>query len=154
MPSLADIIAAEADVVSAFVLLLQEEQEALKTGQADDLQGIIERKSTATQKLAPLSIARNATLTRAGLAPDRNGIDAWLQKQPADKAVRQNWDKLQSLAAEAKELNRLNGELIRLRMQHNAQALEALLSHANRQDLYSADGQTAPSTHPRIIDSA
>lgn len=154
MPSLADIIAAEADVVSAFVLLLQEEQGALKEGHADELAGIIERKSATAQKLAPLSIARNATLAHAGLAPDRDGIEAWLNRQPADKAVRQNWEKLQALAAEARELNRLNGELIRLRMQHNAQALEALLSHASRQDLYSADGQAAAAAPRRIIDSA
>jgi flagella synthesis protein FlgN len=154
MPTLAEIIAAEADVVSAFVLLLLEEQEALKEGNADALPGIIDRKMAVAQSLSPLSIARNAQLVRAGLAADRPGIDAWLQKQPGDKAVRQHWDKLQALAAEAKELNRVNGELIRLRMQNNAQMLEILLSSANRQDLYSADGQAAPATTRRIIDSA
>jgi flagellar biosynthesis/type III secretory pathway chaperone len=39
-------------------------------------------------------------------------------------------------------------------MQNNAQMLEILLSSANRQDLYSADGQAAPATTRRIIDSA
>ena len=154
MPTLAEIIAAEADVVSAFVLLLLEEQEALKEGNADALPGIIDRKMAVTQNLPPLSIARNTQLLGAGLAADRAGIDAWLQKHPGDKAVRQHWDKLQGLAAEAKELNRLNGELIRLRMQNNAQALEALLSAAHRQDLYSADGQAASAAPRRIIDSA
>jgi len=153
MPSLANIIAEEADLVSAFVLLLNEEQEALKLGKADLLPGIVERKAAATGKLAPISAARNSELSRAGLKPDRAGVEAWLEKQPADKLVRQHWQKLQSLAAEAKELNRLNGELIRLRMQNNAKALEILLSNANRQDLYSADGQAAPATSRRIIDS-
>ena len=154
MRGLAEIIAAEAGVVSAFVLLLKQEQEALKLGEVDVLSEIIERKSAAVSELAPLSTARNAALANAGLASDRAGIDAWLQKQPNDKAVRQNWGNLQVLAAEAKELNRVNGELIGLRIRHNADLLESLLSQANRQDLYSADGQTASSTHPRIIDSA
>lgn len=154
MPSLADIIAAEADLVSAFVRLLDEEQEALKLGKADLLPGIVERKAVATGKLAPISATRNAELSRAGLKPDRAGVEAWLEKHPTDKLVRQHWQKLQSLAAEAKELNRVNGELIRLRMQNNAQVLEILLSAANRQDLYSADGQAAPSANRRIIDSA
>lgn len=154
MPSLADIIAEEADLVSAFVLLLKEEQEALKLGKADLLPGIVERKAAATGRLAPISLARNSELSRAGLKPDRAGVEAWLEKQPTDNLARQYWQKLQSLAAEAKELNRLNGELIRLRMQNNAQALEILLSNANRQDLYSADGQAAPATSRRIIDSA
>lgn len=154
MPSLADIIAAEADLVSAFVLLLKEEQEALKLGHADTLSGIVQSKTAAAIKLAPTSTARNAELARAGLKPDRPGIEAWLLKRPKDQLVRQNWQKLQSLAAEARELNRVNGELIRLHMQNNAQALEILLSTANRQDLYSADGQTTPAATRRIIDSA
>lgn len=154
MPSLAEIIAAEADVVSAFVLLLKEEQEALKLGNAELLPGIVERKTATVGKLAPISAARNAALAATGLAADRAGIEAWLQKQPNDKTSRQFWEKLQLLAAEAKELNRVNGELIRLHMRNNAEALESLLAKANRQDLYSADGQTASATPRRIIDSA
>lgn len=154
MSSLAEIILAEADVVSAFVLLLQEEQEALKSGNADALPALIERKTVVTGKLAPFSNGRNDILTRAGFNTDRPGIEAWLTKYPNDNAVRHSWEKLQSLAAEARELNRLNGELIRLHMQSNAHALEALLSSANRQDLYSADGQSSTGTTRRIIDSA
>jgi flagella synthesis protein FlgN len=154
MPSLATIIAAEADLVSAFVLLLKDEQEALKAGKADALPAIVERKTDTVRKLAPVSSARNAELSRAGLAPDRAGIDAWLAKRPMDKDVRLQWTKLQTLAAEAKELNRVNGELIRIHMQSNSQALETLLSTSNRQELYSADGLAASSTTRRINDSA
>jgi flagella synthesis protein FlgN len=154
MPTLAGIIAAEADVVSAFVLLLEEEQEALKLGNAELLPEIVERKAATVGKLAPISAARNAALAHAGFAADRAGIEAWLKKNPADKAVQQHWEKLQALAAEAKELNRVNGELIRLRMHNNAEILESLLAKANRQDLYSADGQTASAAPRRIIDSA
>ncbi|MBI2307818.1 MAG: flagellar protein FlgN [Rhodocyclales bacterium] len=151
---MADLIAAEADVVSAFVLLLKEEQEILKAGSPEALPDVVERKTEVARKLAPLATARNTELARAGFAADRPGIDAWLKKQPGDKGVRQHWERLQALAAEAKELNRVNGELIRLRMQNNAQALEALLAAANRQDLYGADGQAAQATTRRIIDSA
>jgi flagella synthesis protein FlgN len=154
MTALAGIIAAEADVVSAFVLLLKEEQEALKLGNAELLPEIVERKTATVGKLAPISTARNAALAASGLAADRAGIEAWLLQQPNDKAVRQHWGQLQLLAAEAKELNRVNGELIRLRMHNNAEALEALLAKANRQDLYSADGQATSAAPRRIIDSA
>ena len=47
MSSLADILAAEADAVSAFVFLLQQEQAALKTGDADALPAIVEKKAAA-----------------------------------------------------------------------------------------------------------
>lgn len=154
MSALADIIAAEADVVSAFVVLLKEEQDVLKAGSADALPGIVERKTATALKLSPITTARNAELGRATMATDRAGIDAWLAKFPADTAVRDNWQRLQALAEEARELNRVNGRLIQLRMQTNTQALEALLAAASRQDLYGADGQATPGTTRRIIDSA
>ena len=154
MPSLAETILAEADVASAFVLLLQEEQDALKSGNADVLPDLIERKADVTRQLAPLSDTRNSFLVRAGFNTDRAGIESWLAKQPNDNAVRHSWEKLQRLAAEARELNRLNGELIRLHLQNNAHALEALFSSSNRQDLYSADGQATTGATRRIIDSA
>ena len=150
---LAEILKAEADAVSAFVFLLGEEQSALKQGDADALPSIIERKATATSRLAPLSAARNALLEKTGLSRDRSGMEAWLRQHPGNVAVRDRWQRLLELAAEAQELNRLNGELIHLRMGHNAQMLEALRA-ANRQDLYGADGQATLGTPRRVIDSA
>lgn len=154
MPSLADLIAVEADAVSAFVLLLQREQEALKKGEADALPEIIEQKNVAIAKITPISGARNTYLERFGLVADRAGIEKWLENNPKDTQTRASWLKLQAKAAEARELNRLNGELIRLRMSHNTRLLESLLA-SNRQGLYGANGQTssAPPTS-RIIDSA
>lgn len=153
MPALADIIAAEADIAAAFVSLLQEEQEILKAGNPDALPAIAERKAEAVRKLAPLAAARNGELARSGFSADRNGIENWLTRTGSSQTARQAWERLQALAAEAKELNRLNGELIQMRMQNNSQALEVLLA-AGRQDLYGADGQASPSTARRIIDSA
>lgn len=148
-----DELRAEADTVSAFVFLLHEEQEALKTGDADALPAIVERKNKAAASLAAFAATRNAELARAGFSSDRKGMDDWLAQQPAGSGATESWQRLLTLAEEAKELNRLNGELIRLRMGHNTQLLETLLA-ANRQDLYGADGQASSSTTRRIIDSA
>jgi flagellar biosynthesis protein FlgN len=154
MPTLAETLAAEAAAVAVFVQHLKDEQAALEAGNADALPDLVERKSAAVRALAPLSAVRNAALAGDGLPTDRAGIEAWLTKRPNDLAVRQGWQKLQALASEAQELNRVNGELIRLRMQNNAQALEALINAATRQELYSADGQATPGAIRRIIDSA
>jgi hypothetical protein len=88
MPTLAEIIAAEADVVSAFVLLLLEEQEALKEGNADALPGIIDRK-WRSRELPPLPCPQRDTYA-CGSGTDRTALMP-AAKQPADKAVRQNW---------------------------------------------------------------
>lgn len=153
MSSLGRMLESEADAVSAFVFLLREEQEALTAGNADALPGIVGRKAAASATLASISAARNAELSRQGHAIDKAGVETWLKANAGDRAAVAAWHRLQELAAEARELNRLNGDLIRLRMSHNAQMLEILLA-ANRQDLYGADGQTSATTTRRIIDSA
>lgn len=154
MAALADSIAAEAGLVSTFVRLLGEEQEILKNGHPDALPPLIERKTATALELAAVSASRNMILRQAGFAADRAGMESWLKANPADQAVHDQWNKLQTLAAEAKELNRVNGELIQLRMQNNSQALEVLIAAANRQDLYGADGQASQAATRRIIDSA
>ena len=154
MPSLAEIIAAEADMVSAFVALLREEQEILKSGTPDALPSVVERKTVLAARLNPQSQLRNRTLAAAGHATDRVGMEAWLKQHGDDAATRKAWTRLLDLAREAHELNRLNGELIRVRQQHAAEALDALLPGL-RQDIYGASGgQGTPTTTRRIIDSA
>ncbi len=59
-----------------------------------------------------------------------------------------------SLASQARELNRVNGELIQIRMQYNAQALEALLGGNGSLALYGPDGQNAAPSARRISDRA
>ena len=53
--------------------------------------------------------------------------------------ARDAWNSLMSLAGQAHEVNRANGELIQIRMQHNAQALEALLGSNASLALYGPD---------------
>lgn len=151
--SLSELLVTEADAVSAFVFLLKEEQEALTAGNADALSGIVGRKTSASANLAAIAALRNEELARAGHASDKTGMESWLAKNSLDRAAKAAWVRLLELAAEARELNRLNGELIRLRMSHNAQLLDILLA-ANRQDLYGSNGQTSASSSRRIIDSA
>lgn len=77
------------------------------------------------RQLATLATQRNVLLAGQGLAGDRPGVEAWCAGHPEKKVVAAAWAGILELAREAKELNRLNGELIALRMQHNARALEA-----------------------------
>lgn len=150
---LAAAIDAEAAAVRSFSGLLQLEQQALRDGETDALPEIVERKSSAAAALTACAAARNALLASRGFPGDRPGIDAWLRAHADDGAVRSSWATLLALAAEARELNRLNGELIRLRVQHNAQALEALLGASRPLQLYGPDGQTATLGGGRLRDA-
>lgn len=144
----------EIAAVKQFIGLLEREQEMLVKGQVDDLPELVRQKNGVAAELATLSAQRNRTLAASGLASDRPGMIAWFDSHPDETGARTAWSSLLAVASQARELNRVNGELIQLRMRHNAQALEALLGSNASANLYGPDGQSAPLGGRRISDSA
>lgn len=147
------IITAEAEAVEQFVDLLKLEQVTLSNGNSDELPALAEQKSKLATHLNSLARQRNTSLAAQGLDADRKGVESWCVKYPDKKTARMTWTKILSLAGEARELNRLNGELIQMRMQYNAKALEALQGVRNSLDLYGPDGQSTPAGNRRINDA-
>jgi flagella synthesis protein FlgN len=148
--ALAQTVVAEAQTVERFVELLKLEQGSLSRGDTDSLPGHAEQKMKFAARLNELAAQRNAALACLGYAADRSGIEAWCAKHPAEEIAAKAWVSVIALAGEARELNRLNGELIRLRMQYNAKALEALRGGASSLDLYGPDGQATTPGRQRI----
>lgn len=136
------LLADELDALRAFVALLEQEQESLVAGQVDALLGLIEQKSVLATRLGDCSTRREAALGQMGLPAGRAGMEAWLASAPPAAESRQQWNELLPLAATARELNELNGKLIGTRLQHNQQALTALLGAAEQAMTYGPDGHT------------
>jgi flagellar biosynthesis protein FlgN len=147
-------LAAELEAVKQFIDLLKLEQTELSTGTTDALPGLAERKNTLAVHLSGLAAQRNASLAAQGLAADRVGLEAWCAKHPGEKRAARDWATILALAGEARELIRLNGELINTRMQYNSRALEALRGGNSSLDLYGPDGQSTTPGKRRIIDAA
>lgn len=143
-------ISAEAVAVQQFVDLLKLEQISLSKGNTDDLPEFAEQKSKLAVHLNSLAAQRNTSLAAQGFAADRAGIEAWCAKFSNEQDTSNTWLTILALAAEARELNRLNGELIQMRMQYVTKALEALQSGNKSLDLYGPDGQSTPAGHGRI----
>lgn len=61
---------------------------------------------------------------------------------------------LRDLASEARSLNETNGKLIALRLQHNQQALNVLMSAADAVATYGPDGQQQSALGSRILGKA
>lgn len=161
MTTLLQTIGHEAAAVRRFIALLRQEQEALRLGNDETLLELVEQKTGIADELTRLATQRNATLGKAGLPPDRPGIEAWLTQKTAESPAHDSrielaalWDELMTLVAEARDLNRLNGDLIQIRMRHNSQALAALLGASQPLGLYGADGLAMPSGTRRINDAA
>ena len=146
-------ITAEAEAVQQFVDLLKLEQNTLSSGKTDDLPAFAEQKSKLAINLNSLATQRNTSLAAQGFGVDRTGVESWCAKYPDEKAAKMAWTKILSLAFEARELNRLNGELIQMRMHYNAKALEALQGGRNSLDLYGPDGQSTTAGNRRINDA-
>lgn len=144
---------AEAEAVQQFVDLLELEQAALAQGNTDALPAYAEKKITLAVHLSRLAAERNDLLAKQGFSTDKTGVEGWLAKHPVENNSHQVWLTILALASKARELNRLNGELIALRMQYNEKALEALQGGKKCLDLYGPDGQSTSPGSRRIIDS-
>lgn len=127
-----------------FTALLQQEQQALVAGDIEKLTPLIEEKSRLATGLNRFAEQRQRLMSAAGMPHNRAGLEAWLARQPLDAKDRGGWKTLLALTEEAQTLNATNGKLIAMRLQHNQQALNVLLSAANQATLYGPDGQTKP----------
>ena len=151
--ALLQILAEEAESIQQFVDLLNLEQVALASGETDALPEFAEKKSKLAVTLNKLAGQRSTLLSAQGFSIDRKGVEAWHAKHPTEQSVADTWSTILTLAAEARELNRVNGELIQLRLNVTAKALQALQAGKNSLDLYGPDGQST-STGQRRIDHA
>lgn len=148
-----EILVNEAALVRQFVGLLEQEKAILTEGKTDALSTIAGGKEQLAASLNELSRQRNVHLAVHGFAPDRQGMEAWIAKHPQQKDAIAAWNETLSLAAEAKELNRLNGQLIQLRMQYTSQALEILRRKESALDLYGPDGRSTEQGDRKINDA-
>lgn len=146
-----DVLQQEQTALDRFIDILQQEQSALVVADVDALQSLAADKQHLSEQLNTLSQQRSALLQRAGFTANAEGVKTWLATQPVE--VRQAWEKLLVSAQTAQRLNQTNGKLIQTHLQHNQQALTALMGAANRADVYGADGQprTGPGSTQRIL---
>ncbi len=148
------IVDSEIAAAQRFVALLEREQQMLIKGEVDDLLDLVREKNGIAAELVRLAAQRKRLLSASGLPDDRQGMAAWFAAHSGASSVHSVWSALLAVAGQARELNRVNGELIQERMQNNAQALEVLLGSNAAANLYGPDGQSAPPSGRRISDSA
>lgn len=148
---IAEVLEAEINALGEVVRLLLAEQEQLTAGQTEGLDTLAGEKQSLYQRLAALADERNRLLAGIGLPADLVGLDAWAARTggaPARVA------RLVALASEAREHNRINGQLITLRLNHTQAALRTLTGAPPGGGLYARDGKASPQTGYRLIDSA
>lgn len=143
----------ELRAIEEFCDLLTQEQEVLKTGDTEKLPLLIEEKHLLADKVNALTATRNQTLIALGASDQRQGIEHWCDQHPDATDIKAMWQTLLDTAAKAQNLNKLNGEIIRIRMQHTNNALDILFQKSERLDLYGPNGQSSTTGNRRINDA-
>jgi flagella synthesis protein FlgN len=148
------LVLEEAREMRAFVCLLEEEREALRSGTDEQLLSISSSKNRSCDRLQTLSAQRAAAVATQVSGKGREAITLWLARFPPDLPIRVAWSELIALTSRAQALNDENGALIRARIQHNRQALAILQDRTDSAGVYGADGQTRVDGTRRQLGSA
>lgn len=135
------LVLEEAREMRAFVCLLEEESDALRSGTDEQLLSIASSKSRFCDRLQELSVRRAATVASEATGMGREALSLWLAQLPAGSPLKSAWADLMALTTRAQALNDENGALIRSRIGHNRRALAILLDHTDPSGVYGPDGQ-------------
>jgi flagella synthesis protein FlgN len=154
MTELTSVLTRETELVSRFILVLNQEQTALKSAKPDALATINAEKLQLVDQLNLIGNERAKLANLAGTASDLEKMKVWLQQHPQEKKSASLWVKLLKLAKEAKALHDLNGKLLNIHLQQTTEAIAVLTQQHQEHSLYGSDGQSAMSTGSRIVDSA
>jgi flagellar biosynthesis/type III secretory pathway chaperone len=142
LESLPKLLLGELAELKRFCALIEEERNVLTGAQADRLPDIAAAKASLAAQLSEFQIQRESLLAREGLPKGREGLEAWLERQPkSDVDTRRLWTELLALAAQARDGNETNGRLINLLLKQNQDALSVLLGGGS-ESIYGADGQS------------
>lgn len=134
------IVIEEIETMRQLLALMQTEREHLVAADTDRLAGTTEQKDLALKRLSELGANRHAALTAAGVGLVPAELETWVASQHPD--IRARWADLLVLAAEAKEINRVNGLLIARKLTLNQSERNVLSGNSKSTNLYGPDGQS------------
>jgi flagella synthesis protein FlgN len=154
MSGIATIAEREIALISRFIALLKDEQEALKLADASALPEISAAKIDLVEQLNLLEAERRSALGITGDEKTQAAMAVWLTNNPKDKTAAVNWKKLLNLAQEAKQLHELNAQLVGMHLQQTSEALVILTRQAEQHTLYGSNGQAGQFSGSHIVDSA
>ncbi|NDP65019.1 flagellar protein FlgN [Polaromonas sp.] len=134
--SLLQRLTREDGAVAEFLVLLNQEADAMAQGRFMDLPLLAEHKSQLADRIAILRRHRENEQMTLGYGADRSGAEA--AATAGGPLLQDAWRKLQANAAQAHERNHANGVMIHTHLDFTRQSINFLKS-AGR-PLYGPDG--------------
>ena len=127
-------------LVTSFVELLQQEQRLLLENSIEQLAPVTENKSALALRLNAQVELRQQELEKFIPGADSVAVLSWFEENNRECVAL--WQEIRALAEQAKELNRINGELIQMKLRHTQQSLTVLTRAVSQANLYGPTGQT------------
>ncbi|MCW8825204.1 MAG: flagellar protein FlgN [Gammaproteobacteria bacterium] len=130
-------------------LVLEKEQDAVKTKDIDAMNITLTRKLELLEKLDGLDIERKSLLQQAGYDNSKSGFESLLKSTPSDDLVKK-WQELEHEVAECRELHQVNTQILEIGQRQVQQVLGILLGEQSAEsDTYNQSGskESALTTH-------
>jgi len=142
----------DAKRLNGLVALLLKEQESLVKMDIDDVEQVLDEKSILIQQIADATKIRHQALGAAGFDANENGMATWVRGSESTQ-MHTAWESFQDQLAKAKELNRVNGQMINQHFKRNQQAINTLQGKAPNaaSGVYGPNGQTTNTSHARSM---
>ena len=122
--------------IAEFVVLLDQEADAMTLGQFARLPELAERKSQMADRIALLGRQRENEQLKLGYKADCHGAET--AAEAGGETMKNAWIKLRECAAQAHERNHRNGVMIHTHLDFTRQSISFL--KASGKPLYGPDG--------------
>lgn len=147
-----DLFEQDTKLLNELLFLLSREQISLVDMDIDAIEAMLDEKGRLLQRINASAQVRYKALFKAGFEPNENGMAAWVKTKSLLKHM-EAWQSFQKTLEQAKEMNRLNGQLISKHFSRNQQMLNQLQGSGGS-GVYGPNGQTSTKGYLRSAVSA
>ena len=134
--------------------ILQEEDLALRSSEADDIDRVTAAKQALILEIESHQQAQDRFLATHNLPPGPQSVERYLKTLPADAPERAAWSDLQALVSQCRIRNEINGSILSLSRNHVRQALEILKGSPESGTIYDRNGEALPAAGTKPLAKA
>lgn len=133
--------------------LLDQEEDALKTRDAEALASIIEEKNPPLQHLEKSAQQRAMWANTPNLEEQGTAWKTLLQEL-ANEDLKKDWDTLKALTKQCQQKNEVNGKVLTRQKQVYGRLMELMRGQTKAPNLYTASGAASSSSRSIKVDEA
>jgi flagella synthesis protein FlgN len=136
------ILNQELDASTQLKQLLATEKQAITERDIPAFEATMDKKRLLLERFAQYEQERISLLESGGIIHGTDSMDEYIKKYHADDRLRDLWQQLLSVAADCRDHNRQNHQLVELFSAHTNKALRVLRGESTDQNVYGPDGDT------------